>query len=166
VSGVAVPEPQPPAVTHRLWYAFFTELGRVEFATFLIYVGGVSQAHDRTALVAAGMALLIGLLSSAGRVVQVFVPYLTWKPVVAAVFGRSLTAHWVETIAAWMDAFTRAALASFVATMLAWSAAPDLSTWHSVILGAVTGAISAGIRAAQGLLTQSELPAANPSTGG
>lgn len=145
--------------THSLWYSAGTETLRAMGVAVLAYATGIFNAPNYTAAVALSIAALFAALAAGARVLQKFVPALSWYSLVKKV----VDAKWAATIAAWMDAFTRAALASFLITITGWLAAPDYSTWHSILVGAVIGALGAGARALQGMITPTELPFA---TGG
>lgn len=132
---------------HSVFYSAGTEVLRAIGVTVLMYSTGIFNAPDKSAAVAASIATLFAALAAGARVLQKFVPALTWAKLITN-----------KAVAAWADAFTRAFAASFLITITGWLAAPDLSTWKSVALGAVTGALMAGARALQGLITPGETP--------
>lgn len=132
---------------HTVWYAAGTELARAVGVAALMYSTGILNAPDMSTAVALSIAALFGSLAAGFRVLQKFVPLLTWAKLVND-----------KTVASWADAFTRAAVASFLVTITGWLAAPDYGTWRSVALAAVTGGLLAGARALQGLLTPGEGP--------
>lgn len=132
---------------HTLWYAAGTEFLRAVGLAVLTYSTGILNAPNRSAAVALSIAALFGALAAGLRAIQVFIPKISWKSLIGS-----------TTVAAWADAFTRAGVASFLVTITGWLAAPDYSTWHSVGLAAVTGALLAGVRAVQGLVTPGEQP--------
>lgn len=119
--------------------------------SFLFFATGILSAPNGQAAWALSVAALAASLSAGLRAVQVFVPQLSF----AGIFDQPL--------AAWLDSFFRAAIAAFIVTVTGWLAAPDLSTWKSVVLAASIGAVTAGVRALQGLLTKGENP--NPAVG-
>lgn len=132
---------------HSVFYSAGTEFLRAVGLSVLIYATGILNAPDKTTAVALSIAALFGSLAAGFRVLQKFVPLLSWKRFIKNV-----------TVAAWADAFTRAFLASLLITITGWLAAPDLTTWKSVGLSAVIGALMAGVRALQGLVTPGENP--------
>lgn len=119
--------------------------------SFLFFATGILSAPDGQAAWALSVAALAASITAGLRAVQVFIPQLSF----AGIFNQPL--------AGWLDSFFRAALASFVVTVTGWLAAPDLSTWKSVVLAATVGAVTAGVRALQGLLTKGESP--SPTAG-
>lgn len=136
----------------KLLFAAGTAFLRVFGVSFLMFATGILGATDVHAAVALSIAALLASVSAGLRAVQVFVPQFSWGSLVKN-----------PTIAAWVDAFTRAAVSSFLVFVTGWLAAPDYSTWKSVWLAAIVGAITAGVRALQGLLTKGHQP--SPATG-
>ncbi|HSE45681.1 MAG TPA: hypothetical protein VLA89_10185, partial [Gemmatimonadales bacterium] len=61
--------------------------------------------------------------------------------------------------AAWLDAFLQAAVAAFLVTAPGIFNAPDLKTAGALAVAALIGALTAGVRAIEGLLTKEERPA-------
>lgn len=115
--------------------------------SFLFFATGILSAPNGQAAWALSVAALAASIAAGLRAVQVFVPSLTFASFVS------------QPLAAWLDSFFRAAIAAFLVTITGWLAAPDLSTWKSVVLAASIGAVTAGVRALQGLLTKGEKPA-------
>lgn len=64
-----------------------------------------------------------------------------------------------KVYAAWMDAFLQAAVAAFVVAAPGVFDAPDLKTAGAIAVAALIGALTAGVRAIEGLLTPEERPA-------
>lgn len=59
----------------------------------------------------------------------------------------------------WLDAFGLAFLSTLIVTLPGVLGAPDFGTLKAIIVGAITGAIAAGVRAVVGILTPGEKPA-------
>lgn len=116
--------------------------------SFLLLATGILNAPNVDEARALSIAALLASIAAGLRAIQVFVPEIS--------FSAILPQPW----AAWVDSFTRAAFAAFLITILGWLAAPDLGTWKSILLGALVGAVTAGVRALQGLLTTGEEPVA------
>lgn len=114
--------------------------------TFLFAATGILNAPNEAAAVALAWAALAAAIAAGIRAVQVFVPQL------------SFASFLPQPIAAWVDSFVRAFVGVFLTVWLGWLSAPDWSTWKSVALAAVIGAVTAGLRALQGLLTNGESP--------
>lgn len=137
----------------KLLYAAGTAFLRAFGVTFLLAATGILAAPNQSAAVALSWAALVASLVAGIRAVQVFVP------------GLSFAALFAQPYAAWIDSFTRAFLASFLTLLTGWLAAPDWSTWKSAVLAIIVGAITAGVRALQGLLTPGETPASDAGVG-
>ena len=138
----------------KLLYAAGTSFLRAFGAALLVYATGILAAPNMSTAVALSVAALAGSLAMGLRAIQVFIPAVTF-----ASFVR-------QPIAAWLDSFTRAALAAFVISISGWLAAPDLTTAKSVAVAAVVGALATGIRALQGLLTPGDSPSPGFGLGG
>ena len=122
------------------------------FAASLIVLGpGILAAPDLHKGLALGIAALVASLAAGLKVIQVYVPSLTFAGLVPAPYGE------------WVDSFARAFLAAFVTAIIGILSMPTLSGWRSLVLAAVIGAITAGIRALEGLLTKGDAP--NPAVG-
>lgn len=136
------------AVLERLGSAYL----RAFFVSFVFYATGILNAPDKAAAVALSIAALGASIVAGIRAVQIIWPEFSFSSLGIG-----------QPYAAWLDSFSRAAVGSFLITITGWLAAPDLSTWKSVALAAVVGAVTAGVRALQGLLTKGEGP--KPETG-
>lgn len=132
-------------VLHQAGAAFLRAFG----AALIVTLPGVLSSPNFDGTIALGISALVGALAAGLKAIQVFIPALSFATLIQ------------QPYAAWLDSFTRAFLAAFLTAVLGWLAMPDLSTWHSVVVGALTGALAAGFRALQGLLTPGEDPAPN-----
>jgi hypothetical protein len=130
----------------KLLFAALTSFGRAFAITFIAFAAGILGATNLDSAVALSIAALAASLAAGLRAVQVFIPQLS--------FAELLPQPW----AAYADAFVRMFLASFVTAITGWLAAPDWGTWHAALLGALTGAAVAAVRALQGLLTVGHSP--------
>lgn len=137
---------------NKLLFAAGTSFLRAFGAAFLVYAIGVLAAPDFASARSLSIAALLASLAAGLRAVQVFVPQVS--------FGALLG----QPAGAWADSFTRAFLATLLISVTGWLASPDFSTWRAVGLAAVVGAVTAGLRAMQGLLTKGDTPV--PATGG
>lgn len=133
----------------KLLFAAGTAFLRAFGMGFLVYVTGILAAPNLATARTLSIAALLASIAAGFRAIQVFVPAISFETLGAK-----------QPFAAWADSFTRAFLASFLITITGWLATPDLSTWRSVGLAAIVGALTAGVRAIQGLLSPSESPAA------
>lgn len=136
---------------NKLLFAAMTAFGRAFLVTFLLAATGILNAPNQEAAVALSWAALVASIVAALRAIQVFVPQISF----ASLFP--------QPVAAWVDAFTIAFLGSLLTLLTGWLSAPDWSTWKSALMAVVVGALTAGVRALQGLATQGDAPA--PSTG-
>lgn len=130
-----------------LLFAAGTAFLRAFGVTFLLAVTGILAAPNVDAAVALSIAALIASIAAGLRAIQVFIPQLSF-----AEFVR-------QPIAAYLDSFTRAFLAALVTALSGWLAMPNLPTDRSFWYALITGALAAGVRALQGLLTPGEEPA-------
>lgn len=120
-------------------------------AAFIFFATGIFNAPNFDSARSLSIAAFLGSLAAGLRAVQVLLPQISF----AGIFE--------QPYAAWLDSFVRAGSAAFLVVVTGWLAAPDFSTWKSVLIGAVVGAGAAGFRALQGLLTKGEDPA--PTSG-
>ncbi len=95
---------------------------------------------------ALGVAALFASLAAGVKVLQEFVPQLRFGSYIAQPYG------------AWLDAFVQAGLGAFLVSFVGVLNAPDLATAKALVTGAVVGALMAGFRAVQGLVTPGEFP--------
>jgi hypothetical protein len=130
-----------------LLFAASTAFLRAFGVTFLFAATGLLAAPDQATAVALSWAALVASIVAGLRAVQVFVPALSFGALLGQPFG------------AWVDSFARAFLASLLTLTTGWLAAPDWTTWKAAGLAAILGAVTAGVRALQGLATPSESPA-------
>jgi hypothetical protein len=135
----------------KLLYAAASAFLRAFAITFLMAATGIAAAPNVETAQALSIAALIASIAGGLRAIQVFIPQLS--------FGTFIR----QPIAAWLDAFVRAFLATLVVSVQGLLAMPELPTDRSVWFAAITGALTAGLRALQGLLTPGEQPA--PDTG-
>lgn len=120
-------------------------------ASVVILAPGVLAAPDLHQSYMLGVAALFASVAAGVKAIQVFVPQL------------SFSAFLPQPAAAWVDAFVRGGLGAFLVSILGVLNAPDLATGRSLLVAALVGALVAGARALEGLLTQGEQPA--PNTG-
>lgn len=118
-------------------------------ASVVVLTIGVLAAPDLNRAYALGVAALLASFAAGIRTLQVFVPQLT--------FAQFLK----QPVAAWADAFARAAIGSLLVTIPGALGAPDLATGRSLGLAAIIGAATAGLRALEGFFTKGETPAPN-----
>lgn len=135
----------------KLLFAALTSFARSFAVTFVGFAVGILGATDLSSARALSIAALAASVAAGLRTVQVFIPQLS--------FAALLPQPW----AAYVDAFVRQFLAVGTTTLAGWLAAPNWGAWHSALLGILTGAGVAGVRALQGLLTPGDSPA--PNTG-
>lgn len=128
-----------------------TAFARVFAVTFLLAATGILTAPDLSSAVSLSWAALVAAIVAGLRAIQVFVPSLS--------FARFVR----QPLAAWFDSFARAFLSVLLTLATGWLSAPDWSNWRAGLTAVVIGALTAGVRALQGLATPGEEPA--PNTG-
>lgn len=131
----------------KLLYAAGTAFLRAFGVAFLLAVTGILAAPNVDGAVALSIAALAASIVAGLRAIQVFIPQLSF----AALFP--------QPVAAWIDSFARASIAALVTAVAGLLAMPDLPTDTAVWYAVLTGALTAGVRALQGLLTPGEHPA-------
>lgn len=136
---------------NKLLFAAMTSFGRVFGVTFLFAVTGILSAPNQDTAVALSWAALVASLVAGLRALQVFVPSVSFAKVMD------------QPYAAWVDSFARAFLGVFITLLTGWLAAPDWSTWKSGLTAVLIGAVTAGVRALQGLVTPGDVP--SPAVG-
>lgn len=107
---------------------------------------GVLAAPNLDQAFALGVAALFASVAAGVKVLQEFVPALRFGSYIPQPFG------------AYLDAFLQAAVGAFLVSVVGVLNAPDLATAKSLLTAAVVGALMAGFRALQGLLTPGEQP--------
>ena len=135
----------------KLLFAAGTSFLRAFGAAFLVYALGILAAPSLASARSLSIAALLASIAAGLRAIQVFVPQISFDSLVA------------QPYAAWADSFVRAFLATLLISVTGWLASPDFSTWKAVGLAAVVGAVTAGVRALQGIFTKGDQPA--PATG-
>ena len=107
---------------------------------------GILAAPNLNQAYALGVAALFASVAAGVKVLQEFVPQLRFGSYISQPFG------------AYLDAFVQAGLGAFLVSIVGVLNAPDLATAKSLITAAVVGALMAGFRALQGLVTPGEQP--------
>ena len=116
----------------------------------IVLLPGISSAPDLKGAVALGIAALIASLAAGLKAIQIFVPQLSF-----ASFMTGKLAPYAE----WVDSFVRAFIAALIVSLVGLLAMPTESWSKALVIAVFTGAITAGFRAIQGLLTPGEQPA-------
>jgi len=135
----------------KLLFAALTAFGRAFGVTFLLAVTGILAAPNVDAAAALSIAALLASIVAGLRAIQVFIPQLSFASFIPQPYGSLV------------DSFVRAFLAALVVSLQGLLAMPELPNDRSVWFAVITGALAAGVRALQGLLTPGESP--SPSTG-
>lgn len=111
------------------------------------FLPGIWLAPDLKTAYALAIAATGASIAAGLRAFQVFVPQFSW----GSIFSQPL--------AAYADSFTRAAVGFAVVGLADWFTQWDPSNWRAVATSVFLGALAAGSRAVQGLLTPGETPA-------
>jgi len=130
-----------------------SEAGRSFLRAFagslLILLPGVLAAPDMNQVLGLATAAIISSVVAGLKAIQVFVPQLSFSAYLPGLKGALL------------DSFARAFLGSFVVLLQGVLASPDFDTGKAALIAALIAAVTAGIRAVQGLFTSGEEPAPN-----
>lgn len=133
-----------------------SEAGRSFLRAFggslVVLLPGILSAPTLHGVAALGIAAIIASLAAGLKAIQVFVPQLSFKSI------KQLGAYYV-----YADSFARAFIAAFITAVVGILVMPTFSVSTSLIIAVVVGAVTAGIRAVQGLLTPGEVP--SPQSG-
>lgn len=113
--------------------------------SFVVFATGILAAPNTSAAWSLSIAAFAASIAAGLRAVQVLVPSISTFP-------------WFGSNAKYVDSFVRAFLAAFIVGISGWLSSPDLSGWKSIVLGVTVGALTAGVRALQALLTLGEDP--------
>lgn len=131
------------------------------FLSGLIVAGpGIANAPDLDKAILLGTVAVISAASAAFKAVQELWPTAS----VGYLLGLP------QPYAAWVDAFTQAVAGTMVATIptildhFVSTGVPDFSGWDSLVTAALIGALTAGFRAVEALLTPGETVTRRPTT--
>lgn len=116
-------------------------------AELIVYLPGILAAPNLDQARALGVAAFGASIAAGCRVLQVFVPQLSFTHLLGQVVG------------ALVDSFARAFIGTFLTLITGALTAPDLATARALGAAALVGAVAAGLRALQGGLTKGEWPA-------
>lgn len=111
---------------------------------------GILAAPDLNQAKLLAVAALVSSIAAGLKALQVFVPQLT---TVGVLPGRLKQYGYI------VDSFLRAFVAGVLTFWIGIFVAPDFHFTKAVLIGLVIGAITAGFRAVQGLLTKGDVPA-------
>jgi hypothetical protein len=111
---------------------------------------GLANAHDLNGVKAQATVFIVAAGTAVAAALQSFVPGLSWRSYVA------------EAYAKYLDAFTQAFAGSFLVLVGGWFSAPNWTFSTSAVTAILVGALTAGVRALQALLTPGE-PVLDPS---
>lgn len=105
---------------------------------------GLSTAKDLTGIKLQATVGLIAIATAAFGAIQAFVPFLSW---------RKYAPEW---IAKYLDAFTQTFVGTFITLIVGWLGAPNFHFGTTLLIGIVTGALAAAVRAVQAMVTKGE----------
>lgn len=137
--------------------AVLENAGRAFLKVFLpgliVVAIGVSSQPNLNAAIAVGIAGIIGLLAAALTAIQTYVPQITVRYYIGDPAGR------------YVDAFLHGFLAAFLTAIIGILNEPSLAGWKSLIVGAIVGAMTAGLQAVEELLSPVPTPPVVPAAG-
>lgn len=120
-------------------------------AAFIVFILGLLAAPDLSVerLKSYGVVFLVAIGAAALKFIAEVFPYVSVANYVPGQY---------RVYAAWVDAFLQAGVAAFLVAAPGIFDAPNLSTAGAVAMAALVGALTAGVRALEGLLTPEERP--------
>jgi hypothetical protein len=124
---------------------------RAFLASLLVFGFGILAAPDIGHLALAGVAGLVGAFAGGLRAIQAYVPKLALATYLGHPFGD------------WAESFLQAFVASLIVTLPGLAGAPNFGVMKGLAVGAIVGALNAGVRAIQGFGSTGEHP--SPAVG-
>lgn len=120
-------------------------------AAFIVFILGMLAAPNLVLdnLRVYGVVFLVALGAAALKFISEVMPFVSVANYVPDQY---------KVYAAWVDAFLQAAVAAFVVAAPGIFEAPNLQTAGAIAVAALIGALTAGVRAIEGLLTPAERP--------
>jgi hypothetical protein len=135
-----------------------SEAGRSFLRAFvgsvIVLAPGILSAPNLDGAKTLAVAALFAAVAAGLKAVQVFIPQLSFR----TVFRGQVAPYYV-----YADSFVRAFLGAFIVSVVGLLTASEFSVSRSLLIGVVVGAVVAGVRAVQGILTPGDVPA--PQTG-
>jgi hypothetical protein len=119
---------------------------RALVGSLIILLPGVLAAPNLDKTYALGVAAFISLFTALIKTIQVFLP------------KTSFTTWLGEPLGPLVDSFTRVFLGTLIVLLPGLSNTPNLDTGKAFIVATLIGAVTAGVRAVQGLLTRGDKP--------
>lgn len=121
-------------------------------AALIVFVLGLLSAPDLVLdnLYLYGVAFLVAIGAAALKFIAEVFPFVSVAKYVPDKY---------RVYASWLDAFLQAGVSAFVVVAPGIFDAPDLKTAGALAVAALLGALTAGVRAIEGLLTPEERPA-------
>lgn len=120
-------------------------------AALIVFVLGLLSAPDLVLdnIYLYGVVFLVAIGAAALKFIAEVVPFFSVANYVPEKY---------RVYAGWVDAFLQAGVSAFLVVAPGILEAPDLKTAGALAVAAVLGALTAGVRAIEGLLTPAERP--------
>lgn len=120
-------------------------------AAFIVFILGLLAAPDLVLdnLYVYGVVFLVAIGGAALKFIAEVFPFVSVAQYVPEKY---------RVYAGWLDAFLQAGVSAFIVVAPGIFDAPDLKTAGALAVAAVLGALTAGVRAIEGLLTPAERP--------
>jgi hypothetical protein len=124
------------------------------FAPALLVVAiGISTQPNLDRATAVGIAGLFAAIAAGLAALQTYVPALTFRYWVGDPAGR------------YVDAFAHGFLGALLTAIIGILNEPSLATWKALLVGAIVGAITAGLQAVEEVLSPAPVPPIVPAGG-
>jgi hypothetical protein len=126
---------------------------KVFLPALLVVAIGITTQPNLDRATAVGIAGLFSALAAGLSALQTWVPQITFVYLVGQPAGR------------YLDAFAHGFVGAFLTAIIGILNEPDLTAWKALVVGAVVGAITAGLQAVEELFSPTPIaPVVHPAS--